>query len=401
MNIHAIVSFTAAFSNLFLGFYVYGINHREKINRIFSLGLLSLSFWCAAEGMMRLASSETTAFLWTKISFILSSWLPVIFFYFIFNFTGRGKKWKSFYLLPPFFFTLLLISDIFLDTRLFISGIFMGYWRFYDKKASFGYYLYILYIFFYFSIGLWMLYESFKNEKRKEVKRKFLYALLCAPIPILFGGFSEVLMEFIGFPAYPLASLSTLSFFVLFFGAGFHTHLFTPQPEDVSMEESTYELEEKMSFLSFNIQIHDVFLDMVRHGHEGLLVTSKSREEVETTYGLKRTPVIFLSYEEEKHNVAPEDLNKLGFFVGEFLKESKKSIIYFDSIEILLEKNGFNHVLRFLHSLNDLIVVYSSTLLLQVREESLNEIQRNLLLREFTLIRKDSKAPYLSRFIRM
>lgn len=389
MNVHAGISFTATVSNLFLGVYIYRLNPKKSLNKAIFFSLFYLSLWCFSEGLMRNASSRDSALLWTRISFLISSYIPAIFLLLVFILARSKGRWRLFFLFPPILLTLFILSDILLHTNLFISGVKLEYWGFYDEEKSFGYYLYILYLLSYFSSGLWILYKSYRSEGREEPRKKLYYILLCAPIPIIFGGCFELLKGITGFPAYPVTSLLTISYLLLFFGVGFHGTLFAPQPEDVSRTELHYSLEEKMSFLSFSAQANEVFLEMVNHGREGLLITTKDPFEVDATYGLKKTPIIFLTNKDGKHNVAPEDLSKLSYYIGEFLKESKKSIIFFDNIEPILERNGFNHTLRFLHAVNDFVVIYSSILLLHLREDTINEIQRNLLLREFTIIQKD------------
>jgi hypothetical protein len=189
-------------------------------------------------------------------------------------------------------------------------------------------------------------------------------------------------------PGYPIASLVTLSFLILFFGARFHARLFSPQPEDLQATEPLFALEEKMSFLVFDNNGRDVFVDSVSHGHEGLLVTSMNSEEKEASYALRRTSVIYLSFDEGPHVVAPDDLGRLAYYIGAFLREGTNCTIFIDDIQLLIEKNGFNHTLRFLHSLSDLVVVHSAILLLKAREDMLGDIHKNLLLREFVLIKE-------------
>jgi len=402
MNVHAGISFTATISNLFLGVYIYRLNPKKSLNKAIFFSLFYLSLWCFCEGLMRNASSEDSALLWTRISFLISSYIPAIFLLLVFILARSKGRWRLFFFFPPFLFTLFILSDILLHTNLFISGVKLEYWGFYDEEKSFGYYLYILYLLSYFSSGLWILYKSYRSEGREEPRKKLYYILLCAPIPIIFGGCFELLKGITGFPAYPVTSLLTISYLLLFFGVGFHGTFFAPQPEDVSRTELHYSLEEKMSFLSFSAQANEVFLEMVNHGREGLLITTKDPFEVDATYGLKKTPIIFLTNKDGKHNVAPEDLSKLSYYIGEFLKESNRSIIFFDNMEPLFERNGFNHTLRFLHAVNDLVVIYSSILLLHLREDTINEIQRNLLLREFTIIQKDvPRSSSLGALIRL
>src|SRR4030066_1620450 len=68
MNIFILLSLFSSIILLFLGNWVFSLNRKKPLNKVFLLLSLSLSYWAFTEFMLRQADTPDTAYLWMKIS---------------------------------------------------------------------------------------------------------------------------------------------------------------------------------------------------------------------------------------------------------------------------------------------------------------------------------------------
>jgi PAS domain S-box-containing protein len=152
-----------------------------------------------------------------------------------------------------------------------------------------------------------------------------------------------------------------------------------------------YILEEIKPIKSF-----EVFIDLVTHGIPGFVITREYPEKIMHKYNLVKTPIVWLSQSEKQNSVSPTDLSKLNYIIQEFVRKSEESVILFDGIEYLVAQIGFLPVLKFLHSLRDIIVTGNSRLILPVFKETLPPREFSMLLKEFTVVHVDDGSIFFS-----
>ncbi|MCZ7384645.1 MAG: DUF835 domain-containing protein [Candidatus Methanoperedens sp.] len=89
---------------------------------------------------------------------------------------------------------------------------------------------------------------------------------------------------------------------------------------------------------------YDIFLDAVKRGTFGLVVSITPPEEIKEKYCLITTPVVWISDEAFEMGVKPKDLKRLGTLIINFMKKTSNSVILLDGIDTLISINGFSNV---------------------------------------------------------
>ncbi len=95
---------------------------------------------------------------------------------------------------------------------------------------------------------------------------------------------------------------------------------------------------------------YDMFLDAVMTGALGVVVTASHPEQLRGKYHLNTTPIIWLSDAAFDKGVRPDDLERLGIILINYMKKIENAgggIILFDGIGTLIEINGIEKVRGF------------------------------------------------------
>jgi PAS domain S-box-containing protein len=167
--------------------------------------------------------------------------------------------------------------------------------------------------------------------------------------------------------------------------------LVSPAVENTLKSEMKYLIEPGESYL---IESHDpaeafdIFIDAVTHGIQGFSICRIHPKKVRGKYGLKKTPILWLSTIEAEDSIDPRDLAKINHLLNEFLKRATDSIILLEGIEYLIIQNSFEKVIKAMHSLNDYITLFGSRLLVPVSPRTLSEKELSILEKEFRVYHK-------------
>jgi CheY-like chemotaxis protein len=140
-----------------------------------------------------------------------------------------------------------------------------------------------------------------------------------------------------------------------------------------------YLIKEKKPAHSF-----EVFKELVTHGYQGLCISRTHPELIRKRYGLKRTPVLWLSTSEYEHAVSPTNRAHLFGVIDAFIEKSAKSVILLDGLEYLISKNSYEKILDFVEDLTETIIMNKSCLIIPVDPEALTPRELALLEREMT-----------------
>jgi len=204
INIFAIPSFLAGFINLFLAFYVFFKNPKEKVNIILSVTLFTLFIWGFSEGMERITLSEDVALFFVFLSGF-SVILPALFLHFAVLITKRKVKKLGYFLI---YFSGILAVFFRSFTGLFVNGVVRNYWGF---SAILGEYYNILSIWFVsiFILIFYLFFKQFKKSKGLE-KNKFKLLTIGISIPLVLGSITEVILPILKIEIIELAVLGTL-----------------------------------------------------------------------------------------------------------------------------------------------------------------------------------------------
>lgn len=145
------------------------------------------------------------------------------------------------------------------------------------------------------------------------------------------------------------------------------------------------ELEAGRSYLLREGKSHksyEIFYDYVTHDSQGLCISREYPETIRKQYGLEKTPIVWLTRTEGENTIKPNELEKLGYLIGDFLDRSEKPIILLDGLEYLISYNGFNKVLKFIHATKDNVSMKRAILIVSANPQSYDP-------KEFAVLEKE------------
>jgi PAS domain S-box-containing protein len=129
----------------------------------------------------------------------------------------------------------------------------------------------------------------------------------------------------------------------------------------------------------------EVFADQVKHNIQGLCITRSNPKKIREKYGLEKTPIVWLNGSDlptGESCIKPDNLTGLGATIYKFLSEAKDGVVLLDGAEYLVARNSFESVLKFLHLLNDRVMISNCTVLLCMDPLTLETRQFHFLLSE-------------------
>lgn len=163
----------------------------------------------------------------------------------------------------------------------------------------------------------------------------------------------------------------------------------TPAREESIPEKMKYELKEGEAYLIKSRKLaFDVFRDRVVHGSLGLCITRTFPENVREQYGLRRTPILWLTKEEGENCITPPHLGKIDSIVSDFFAKTDRSVLLLDGIEYLIVQNSFKTVLRMIQILRDKVALKNSLLLIPLDIETFDKRELKLLCREMMFMQE-------------
>ncbi|VVB54431.1 Uncharacterised protein [uncultured archaeon] len=133
-----------------------------------------------------------------------------------------------------------------------------------------------------------------------------------------------------------------------------------------------------------------VFVDLVTHGVPGLGITRFHPKKIREKYGLRRTPFFWLSKirSHDEAVIDPSDLVEVSHTVREFLSKTEgQSVVLLDGVEYLVVQNGFETVLKFIESVDEMIEEFGGRLLIPIDSEAFSKEQYHMLCREMSEVK--------------
>jgi len=131
-----------------------------------------------------------------------------------------------------------------------------------------------------------------------------------------------------------------------------------------------YLVKEKTSKISY-----EIFVDMATHGAQGLVITRKLPEEIREKWGLKKTPIIWLTSNltSDGNCINPSGIAKLSSSIMSFIVKADDGVVLIDGIEYLVSQNNFKSILNLIQLLNDKIMLSSSRIIISLDPMTLSE----------------------------
>jgi CheY-like chemotaxis protein len=146
-----------------------------------------------------------------------------------------------------------------------------------------------------------------------------------------------------------------------------------------------YLIKEEKPFLGF-----DIFVDQVTHGYRGLCITRQHPRKVRVNYGLKKTPIIWLSQSSTENTIDPSNISKIVHTVRNFVREHNESVVILDGLEYLKIQNGFTLVMKYLNMINDIIMEEGAKFIVSINPRAFSENEIAFLEREMKVFGKYS-----------
>lgn len=89
---------------------------------------------------------------------------------------------------------------------------------------------------------------------------------------------------------------------------------------------------------------YDLFLDAVKSGAYGFVVSTVHPQQIRGKYGLITTPIVWISDEAFDMGIKPGDLKRLSIIIINFMKKTNNAVVFLDGIDMLISINGFGNV---------------------------------------------------------
>ncbi|AIF70347.1 hypothetical protein PAP_09865 [Palaeococcus pacificus DY20341] len=136
------------------------------------------------------------------------------------------------------------------------------------------------------------------------------------------------------------------------------------------------------------IDCYSLFLEILKK-RPGLIVSRRPPYIIRETFGLKETPVLWITKVDGENTIHPTRLEYLMQILVDFMKkENIPKAILLDGLEYLILENGFDPMFKVLTKLKDYAIINNTIILVPVIKHAYNEKEFALIAREFTNIRE-------------
>ncbi|MFQ6089449.1 MAG: DUF835 domain-containing protein [Candidatus Methanofastidiosia archaeon] len=115
--------------------------------------------------------------------------------------------------------------------------------------------------------------------------------------------------------------------------------------------------------------------------YKTLLISRVYPEKLEREFEF-HSKMCWLSNVENGESIDPNQLDKLGWIILDFMQKNQNSLILLDGIEYLISENDFLSVLKMIHYLRDYAVLNNAILFIPISPKTLKERELKLLERE-------------------
>jgi len=197
--------FLASFISGSFGLWVFTKNPDQKLNRLFLLLCLSVSWWSLGYGLMYCADTADLALALSRVGVAGAILIPTLFYHFTLLFLQRSRRQKVVYFyLGSVAFLLLAYTDLFLVNP---KRFFWGYY----PQAGSAYWPFLVFFYAGFGLSLLELFRAFRELKTRPqphvTQSQVKYVLLSYVIATC--SVSDYLPNY-GIPVYPFAFLAAI-----------------------------------------------------------------------------------------------------------------------------------------------------------------------------------------------
>jgi hypothetical protein len=352
LNPWALQSFVAGFFNLLLGVYILLKGPKRTLNRVFSLFAFSLAIWGISEVGHRVVDSPEVAYLWMRGGGIGWCFMGSLFLHFVLIFTKREailskKSTYVFLYLPP-----LIFLYLFLTTNLIYGQqLVKRDWGYTSIPGNIAWTFFIYYVLQYFLV---IYFVSDLEKRGSTLERK-------QARPLLVGGTVFLVIATTTNIAFPLfdvqqpeigSSVSIILTACTLYAILKHKlFILELNPEETKSNKQKYILDRGISYSITEERLdksYEIFTDQLLHGNYGLSLSKFPPEKVRDTYGLERTPIIWVAFRENENTVSPKDLDAMESIIFDFLSRAERPVILIDCFTEIRLTNGLDRTINWL-----------------------------------------------------
>lgn len=352
MNFWALLTLATGVFNLLLGVYILHKGPKRMLNRVFSLFAFSLAIWGISEVGHRVADSPAVAYLWIRGGGIGWCFMASLYSHFVFIFTKRDAflKRKSTYVglyLPP-----LIFLYLFLTTDLIYGQQVV--------KRSWGYtslpgnivWTFFLYYFLQYLLGIYFIADIKKKGSTLEEKQAKPLQI-GVTIFLVIGTTTNIVLPFFDVQLPEIGSSVSIILTVCTLYAILKHKLFIIElnPEETKRNHQKYVLDRGISYSITEERLdqsYEIFTDQLLHDSYGLCFSKFPPDKVRDTYGLERTPIIWVAFRENENTVSPKDLDAIESIIFDFLNRAARPVILIDCFTEIRLTNGIDRSINWL-----------------------------------------------------
>jgi len=379
----AIVAASICFS---LGVYVRLKNPYLKSSKLFFLIAMIATIASLADLLIINASDEGVALAVAHPLIFLSTILAATMLYLTAHLPyERESSWlvrhKREYAAISIFIG--LVPALFIST---VAEDQYGWWISLSLATAWWYAaIYVFYL-----AGIVSMFRLYREDERRDVKHCILPLILAMAMPIALDLALSVPSLF-GEISPPDLSLAILASGTLFAYGIFKQKLFMVRPvkEESVVKRPLPVMRPGQCVLVEGANgdcAYGMFVNELASSGRGLLITPTRPEQIMEMYGLKSTPVLWLTSDPGPDSIDPSNLNVLMHATTQFLKKNGDSVVLLDGLECLRSSNDPKQVMHLLYGLRDTAIVAGSKLIVMVDPKTLGSKDLIMLERDLDLI---------------
>lgn len=132
-------------------------------------------------------------------------------------------------------------------------------------------------------------------------------------------------------------------------------------------------------------RLYKLYNELIGSMDDGLLVSRTYPPKVTKQHDVKTGGFIWMTTNTVGYDrcVNPTNISMLHMAVMDFLRTTSRGVVSIDGLEYLISNNGFEAILRLLHSLNDKVTVSHSVLLVTIDEHTVESREMRVLEKDF------------------
>lgn len=383
MNLWTLLSLIPGVIHFSLGLYVLLREPKRKVNLAFFLYALSLSIWCISEFFHRSANSFNIVFLWTRIGGLGWCFMPSFWAYFILIFTRQDKLLKNKLTYIGLFLLPVVTLYLFITTDLIYSReprkVFFGYTVLPGKLI----WIYTFYYILIYVLGISILIK-FLNRGTTLEKKQSKPILTGSTIFLLLGTVTNVIYPSKNVPATEFATTYSIAWAISIFYSVIKHRLFIVFPSEENSIETPkrYSLEKGFIYLIKEEKPdkgYEIFYDQITHAYSGLCISKLSPERIKQTYNISKTPILWLTFNNNNNTISPKDTDGLISVVLDFVRRAEKPFVFFDCFDQIKFANGFEKSLYLLKDLISICKDSNATMLISIPDDMFERQQLSIL----------------------